>query len=319
MTPSQSQIQSQPQSTGAGVGPTSTGVLRALLEFTRPHTIIGTTLAVWVLYVVAAADAHRHSLPTALLAYVASLAVNVYIVGLNQLTDVEIDRINKPYLPLAAGTLSRAAATAIVIGSGVTGLVLGAAGGKYLFATIAIVFVIGSLYSLPPVRLKRFPLLAAAAITLARAVVGNVGVYLTYSAKLTGTASLPPHVLLFVSFMLGFVIVIAVMKDIPDIDGDRRYKIATLVGRLGARRTLLICHLILTTCYVATIVAAFAGVSHINRAVLLGVHALALTILWVRAARLDADDHHAVVAHYMFIWKLFYLEFAAFPIACMLA
>ena len=306
----------QPQ---VAAGPASTSVLRALVEFTRPHTIIGTTLAVWVLYAVAVADAHRSSLPTALLAYAASLAVNVYIVGINQITDVEIDRINKPYLPLAAGTLSRAAATAIVALAGGGSLVLAALAGRYLFATIAIVFVIGSLYSLPPVRLKRFPLLAAAAITLARAVVGNVGVYLTYSDKLTGTASLPPHVQLFVAFMLGFVVVIAVMKDIPDIDGDRRHQIATLVGRLGARRTLLLCHVILTTCYVATIALAFAGVPHIHRGVLLGTHALALAVLWVRAARLDADDHHAVVAHYMFIWKLFYLEFAAFPIACMLA
>jgi homogentisate phytyltransferase/homogentisate geranylgeranyltransferase len=303
----------------ATVGATPTGILRTLVEFTRPHTIIGTTLAVWVLYVVAAADAHRQSLPVALLAYVASLAVNVYIVGLNQLTDVEIDRINKPYLPLAAGTLSRGAATAIVVGSAVTALAVAAVAGRYLFATIAIVFVIGSLYSLPPVRLKRSPLLAAAAITTARAIVGNVGVYLTYSAHLTGTASLPAHVLLFVSFMFGFVVVIAVMKDIPDIDGDRRHKIATLVGRVGARRTLLVCHAILTVCYVATIVAAFAGVLQIHRGVLLGTHLVALTALWVRAARLDADDHAAVVAHYMFIWKLFYLEFAAFPIACMLA
>jgi homogentisate phytyltransferase / homogentisate geranylgeranyltransferase len=307
------------QSQSADVRATSTSLPRALLEFTRPHTIIGTTLAVWLLYVVAAADAHRQKLPIALLAYVASLAVNIYVVGLNQLTDVDIDRINKPYLPLAAGTLSRSAATAIVVGAGAISLLLAAVAGRYLFATIAIVFVIGSLYSLPPVRLKRSPLLAAAAITIARAIVGNIGVYLTYSTKLTGTASLPAHVLLFVSFMFGFVVVIAVMKDIPDIDGDRRYQIATLVGRLGARRTLLICHLILTTCYVATIVAAFAGVPHINRAVLLGTHALALTTLWVRAARLDADDHDAVVAHYMFIWKLFYVEFAAFPIACILA
>jgi homogentisate phytyltransferase/homogentisate geranylgeranyltransferase len=307
------------QEQSAHAGAPAPGLLRTLVEFTRPHTIIGTTLAVWVLYVVAATDAHRQNLPIALVAYAASLAVNVYIVGLNQLTDVEIDRINKPYLPLAAGTLSPGAATAIVVGSGVLALALAAAAGTYLFATIAIVFTIGSLYSLPPVRLKRSPILAAAAITLARAVVGNVGVYLTYSAVLTGTASLPPHVVLFVSFMLGFVIVIAVMKDIPDIDGDRRHQISTLVGRIGARRTLLVCHLILTTCYVATIVAAFAGVAHVQRGVLLGVHALALTVLWVRAARLDTDDHRAVVRHYMFIWKLFYLEFAAFPIACMLA
>jgi len=272
-----------------------------------------------VLYVVAAADAHRQSLPTVLLAYVASLAVNVYIVGLNQITDVEIDRINKPYLPLAAGTLSPRAAIAIVAGTGLTALVAGAAGGAWLFATIAIVFVIGSMYSLPPVRLKRSPLLAAAAITLARAVVGNVGVTLTYSAALTGHAGVPPHVLLFVGFMLGFVVVIALMKDVPDIDGDRRHQISTLVGRLGARRMLLVCHLILTTCYVATIAAAFATPLHVQRTVLLATHVVALAMLWVRASRLDTDDHAAVVAHYMFVWKLFYLEFAAFPVACILA
>ena len=34
----------------------------------------------------------------------AALLMNVYIVGLNQLFDIELDRINKPELPLAAGT-----------------------------------------------------------------------------------------------------------------------------------------------------------------------------------------------------------------------
>jgi homogentisate phytyltransferase/homogentisate geranylgeranyltransferase len=287
-------------STNAAPAPATPGLLRTLVEFSRPHTIIGTTLAVWVLYVVAVADAHRQSLPTVVLCYVASLAVNVYIVGLNQITDVEIDRINKPYLPLAAGTLSPRAATAIVAGTALTALAVGAAGGPWLFATIAIVFVIGSLYSLPPVRLKRSPLLAAAAITIARAVVGNVGVTLTYSAALTGRASVPPHVLLFVAFMLGFVIVIALMKDVPDIDGDRRHQISTLVGRLGAKRTLLVCHLILTVCYVATIAAAFATPLHVQRKVLLATHAVALAMLWIRAARVDTEDH-------------------AFPVACILA
>src|SRR5207253_263687 len=45
---------------------------------------------------------------------VAALAVNVSIVGVNQITDVEIDRINKPYLPIAAGDLTLPQAKAIV-------------------------------------------------------------------------------------------------------------------------------------------------------------------------------------------------------------
>ena len=31
---------------------------------------------------------------------------NLYIVGINQLSDIEIDKVNKPYLPLASGELS---------------------------------------------------------------------------------------------------------------------------------------------------------------------------------------------------------------------
>ena len=292
---------------------------RALWEFTRPHTVIGTTCAVWVLYVLAAADAHRQSLPTALTVYVASLALNIYIVGLNQLTDVDIDRINKPYLPLAAGTLTPFAATAIVAVAGAIALLAAAAQGRYLFGTIGVIFLIGSMYSLPPFRLKRSPFLAAAAITLARAVVGNVGVYLTYSAALAGAATLPSRVVLFVGFMTCFMVVISLMKDIPDLEGDRAHRIPTVVARLGARRTLLVCHLILTFCYTWATVAVFWPVAGVHRGVIVVSHAVALIALWSLAARVDVDDNKAIAAHYMFVWKLFYLEFAIFPAACLLA
>ncbi len=57
---------------------------------------------------------------TALLqALVPALLMNVCIVGLNQLYDVEIDRVNKPYLPLASGELSEAQGRRIV---GATGM-----------------------------------------------------------------------------------------------------------------------------------------------------------------------------------------------------
>jgi hypothetical protein len=39
-------------------------------------------------------------------ALVPALLMNVAIVGINQLYDVEIDKVNKPYLPLASGELS---------------------------------------------------------------------------------------------------------------------------------------------------------------------------------------------------------------------
>ena len=40
-------------------------------------------------------------------AVVPALLMNVSIVGLNQLYDVEIDKVNKPYLPLASGEMTQ--------------------------------------------------------------------------------------------------------------------------------------------------------------------------------------------------------------------
>ena len=42
-------------------------------------------------------------LPRAMLGVVALLAGNGYIVGINQIYDVDIDAVNKPFLPIAAG------------------------------------------------------------------------------------------------------------------------------------------------------------------------------------------------------------------------
>lgn len=46
-------------------------------------------------------------------AVIPALCMNVYIVGLNQLYDIDIDKVNKPNLPLASGEFS--VATGIIL------------------------------------------------------------------------------------------------------------------------------------------------------------------------------------------------------------
>lgn len=293
---------------------------RAFWEFTRPHTIIGTTLAVFVFYLLAVTAAGgRHDWVTLVVTYIASLSVNIYIVGLNQLTDVEIDKINKPYLPLAAGSFHWNTAVTIVCVTGILGIGLAAWHGPYLLMTIGIVFALGSAYSLPPLRLKERPFWAASAITLARAVVGNAGVYLTYSHALTGEAVLPPSVLLFIGFMFGFCVVIALMKDVPDLEGDKKHEISTFVVRLGAARVMFLCKMILTVSYLAIVAAAVVGVPGVNSWVIGLSHGGALTVMWLHGRNLNVNDADKVYGHYMILWKLFYFEFFAFSAACLLA
>src|SRR4051812_33430060 len=80
-----------------------------LWRFARPHTIVGTTLSVLSLYAIATTQFSGVALETGLFelfwTLVAAWCVNVFIVGINQLEDVEIDRVNKPFLPVAAGAL----------------------------------------------------------------------------------------------------------------------------------------------------------------------------------------------------------------------
>ena len=54
----------------------------------------------------------------------ALLLGNLFIVGINQIYDVGIDKVNKPFLPIAAGRLSQKAAWAIVLGSGIGALAI---------------------------------------------------------------------------------------------------------------------------------------------------------------------------------------------------
>jgi homogentisate phytyltransferase/homogentisate geranylgeranyltransferase len=109
------------------------------------------------------------------------------------------------------------------------------------------------------------------------------------------------------------------MKDIPDVEGDRRHSISTFVLTLGAARTLLLCRLILAAFYAGIIVAGLVGVPGVSGWVLAGTHAAALVVMWLLGSGVDAADNTAVRRYYMIIWKLFYFEFLAFPLAVVLA
>ena len=82
----------------------------AVWKFVRPHTIRGTilgTTAIVTKCLLNNPELFSIALfPKALLGLVALLCGNGYIVGINQIYDVDIDKVNKPFLPIAAGELS---------------------------------------------------------------------------------------------------------------------------------------------------------------------------------------------------------------------
>lgn len=294
-----------------------------LLAFARPHTIIGTVLAVIGLWAMAGAwaagDPAAAGIGALALALVAALATNVYIVGINQLTDVEIDRINKPFLPLAAGRLTMRTGRVWVGLAGVLAVLSAALAGPYLLAAVAIGLLVGTAYSVRPFRLKRFHVAAAVSITSVRALAVNLLVYAHFQHLVDGSGLVPRHVLALTGMVLGLTITIAWFKDIPDAVGDARHGIATLVLRLGVRRVLTAGLVVLVACYLSLIVAGLIGLPGVDGPVLVVGHLGLLAGLVVITRRTDVTDTDSLRGFYANIWRLFFVEYLVFPIAAVAA
>ncbi len=254
-------------------------------------------------------------------ALTACLCGNIYIVGLNQLEDVEIDRVNKPHLPIASGEFSLQEGQTIVAIAGCLALLLSALQGPFLMATVWSSVLIGTAYSLPPIRLKRFPVWASLCIFTVRGAIVNLGLFLHFSQRLNGTLTgpIPAPVWALTLFILVFTFAIAIFKDIPDIEGDKQYHITTFTIKLGQQAVFNLARWVITVCYVGMILAGVLWLSSSVNPVLLGVtHLVLLGVLWWHSRSVDLQDKIAIAQFYQFIWKLFFLEYLFFPAACLL-
>jgi homogentisate phytyltransferase / homogentisate geranylgeranyltransferase len=291
------------------------GALGVLWRFSRPHTLIGTFVSATGLYLIAVHELPGSGLDHLLWVIVAGSGVNLAIVGVNQITDVAIDRVNKPHLPLAAGELTREGAWRIVFVAALLPLVLGLTQGALETGAVVAALAVGAAYSLPPVRLKRFPIAAALCIAGVRATVVNLGMYGHFSLAFGGSLDIPPSVWALTAFVLPFSFAIAVLKDVPDMEGDRRYRIATFTVRLGPRRAARLGLAALAIAYLGMAVLGPLLVSDAQPAVLTGGHVAALVLLLTWARRADPADPAAFTGFYMRVWALFFLEYALVPAA----
>lgn len=285
-----------------------------LWRFGRPHTIIGTTVSVLGLYAIAASDGGAATGPFDLACtLLAGWCVNVFIVGVNQIEDVEIDRINKPWLPIAAGDLTPGAARGIVTACAIVPLSLALTQGPVELGAVAVALVVGWAYSCPPLRLKRYALPASLSIAFVRTLVVNLGVWLHFAP-----GGVSPAVWALTAFSLPYSLAIAILKDVPDVRGDRRFDIATFSVRLGARPVFATGLALLTLAEVGMAIAGGLLLDGVAAPLLVAMQLAAAALLWWWAAQVDLADEASVARFYQRVWKLFFCEYAMLPAAYLL-
>lgn len=295
--------------------------LQAFWKFLRPHTIRGTILGSSAMVARAVLESGRPPnwslVPTALLGVLALLCGNGFIVGINQIYDVSIDVINKPFLPVAAKELSVPQAWFLTIAMAVGGTALAnflfgpLIGGLYCFGLL-----LGTIYSVPPFRLKRSAIAAALIIATVRGFLLNFGVYYATRAAMNVPFSWSYPTAFITCFCTVFAVVIAVTKDLPDVQGDMENKIDTFATRYGVGKVAYAATALLCANYAATLVWGLGPTRAAFRPqLLLPSHALLAVflvrgVLRLHAARLTQD---ALQAYYRLIWNLFYTEYLLFP------
>ena len=154
--------------------------------------------------------------------------------ALNQIYDLEIDRVNKPKRPLPSGRLTIAQVwwfTNITYALALVLAWLVAPGGRHeCFWLVAVAVVCTYLYSVPPFRTKRLGIWANVTIAIPRGVLLKVA---GWSSVKTIVGVEPWYIgAIFGLFLLGAT----TTKDFADMEGDRRGGCRTLPIQYGVRR-----------------------------------------------------------------------------------
>jgi len=295
-------------------------LIGAIWKFVRPHTIRGTMLGTTALVskvLIENPELIQLSLfPRALLGLLALLCGNGFIVGINQIYDVEIDKVNKPYLPIAAGELSLPMAWAFCLATAFGGATIVALNfGPLITSLYTFGLFLGTIYSVPPLRLKRFALPAFMIIATVRGFLLNFGVFHATRAALRLPFVWSPPVLFITIFVTVFATAIAVTKDLADIDGDKKFGIETFTTKMGVKNVSYIGSGLLLMNYVFAIGLSLFNPTWFNQKIMISVHALLATYLIVKTKKLVSAGFtkKAVQTYYQDVWKLFYSEYLLLP------
>ena len=303
-------------------------------KFSRPHTLIGSAVAIPALHCLAAPQLSSiltlNVLRSLIISTFPALLVNIYITGLNQITDVDIDKINKPYLPIPAGLLSIHDAKIIVSICLTLGLLSGAIyGTPGLNMALWGSAFLGTIYSLPPFRLKRYPLLAATCIVAVRGTIINLGFFAHAQQFVFGNNNgifrmfLTDQKCLLSSLFFGiFGIVIALMKDVPDVAGDSIANIRSFSVRVGQKTIFKKARQLLSILLYGFGFGFLNGTRYapdttvfLCRAVVGFAAMFAGFKVRQKSFGVDPEDSNQVYDYYMYLWKIFYLSYFALPFA----
>ena len=295
------------------------------LEFSRPFTLLAPALGFASGAVTAAGAAPQEPFTPALLVFPAvgvtmAAVLNAASNALNQIYDLEIDRVNKPRRPLPSGRLSLRDAWIFTIVAYAVAIALAwfvAPGGRReCFWIVVVATAITVLYSVPPFRTKRLGIWANVTIAIPRGVLLKVA---GWSSVKTIVGVEPWFIgAIFGLFLLGA----STTKDFADMEGDARGGCRTLPIVYGVRRAAWMISPSFIVPFLMISAGAFAGILTGNF-ILLQALSLVMTcygayvcyLMLRRPEDLAVEENHVSWAH---MYRMMFVAQVGFALAYLL-
>jgi 4-hydroxybenzoate polyprenyltransferase len=301
------------------------GRAAALLELSRPFTLVAPALGFASGAATAAGAAPREPFGIALLTYPAigltmAAVLNAASNALNQIYDLDIDRINKPSRPLPSGRLTLRDAWIFTLVTYAVALVLAwmvAPGGRHeCFWIVVAATIITVVYSVPPFRTKRLGIWANVTIAVPRGVLLKVA---GWSAVKTVFGLEPWYIgAIFGLFLLGA----STTKDFADMEGDARGGCRTLPLIYGVRRAAWMISPSFIVPFLMIAVGAFTGILTgdfklllLLSAVMTAYGACVCYLMLRRPEELAIEENHVSWAH---MYRMMFVGQVGFALAYLL-
>jgi 4-hydroxybenzoate polyprenyltransferase len=312
--------------TTSGVGVRDSGFgIRAYIDLARPFTLVAPALGFisGALTAVGAAPRERWSASLLVAPLVGSAMAALLNAGnnaLNQIYDLDIDRVNKPRRPLPSGRLTIRQVWRFTNVSYTASLVLAwlvaPAGRHECFWLVLIAVACTYIYSVPPLRTKRLGIWANVTIAIPRGMLLKVAGW----SSVKTIAGVEPWYIgaIFGLFLLGAT----TTKDFADMEGDRRGGCRTLPIQYGVRRaawmispSFVVPFLMINLGAALGILTGHAALLQVLGAVMTAYGLYVLYLMLRRPEDLAVEENHVSWAH---MYRMMFVAQIGFALAYLL-
>ncbi|KAF5187934.1 Homogentisate phytyltransferase [Thalictrum thalictroides] len=215
-----------------------------------------------------------------IMAWIPPILINTFSSGINQVYDVELDKVNKPFLPIASGEYSMKTGITVTTISGLL---------------------------VPYLRGKRSSLFTALSIMYMRGIVVPFAFFAHTRKYILGRSLVYTRPVFFAaSFVCTMAMTIALLKDLPDVEGDQVHGLNTLT-------VFLFCNIAIMMAYGGAVIVGLTSPFMFSKIITVFGHSAMAAILMFKARSVNLSDNKSTLDFYLFIWKLLYAEYFLIP------